>query len=98
MVAQTTWAKRKRWEKSRVSWTLAAEGTAASEREAVGRDHDMVLGSRLAAVGGIGAGQLATALGADRTTVHHHVPGGDLRSRTDHPDQDDMDQIGRAHV
>src|SRR3712207_1392315 len=35
MVAQTTWAKRKRWAKSRVSWTLAAEGTAASGRPSV---------------------------------------------------------------
>src|SRR3712207_9117390 len=35
MVAQTTWATRKRWGKSRVAWTLAAEGTAASGRPAV---------------------------------------------------------------
>src|SRR3712207_2634150 len=36
MAAQTTWAKRRRWGKSRVSWTLAAEGMAAEGMAAEG--------------------------------------------------------------
>src|SRR5215211_4565685 len=75
MAAPTLWARCRRCRKRRVSWTLAAEATAPSGRDAVGRDDDMVLGPGLTAVGGIGAGQLAAVLGADRTTVDHHVPG-----------------------
>ena len=37
-----------------------------AQRDAVGCDDDMVLGSGLAPIGGIGSGQLATALGPDR--------------------------------
>ena len=51
----------------------------------------MVLGPGLAAVGGIGAGQLAAALGPDRTAVDHHLPGSSLGSRAHHPDQGGMD-------
>ena len=61
-----------------------------AQRQAVGRDDDMVFGPGLAAVGGIGAGQLAAVLGADRTTVDHHVPGRGLGSRAHHPDQSTM--------
>src|SRR5215212_8500964 len=60
------------------------------QREAVGRGHHVVLGPGLAAVGGVGAGQLAAALGPDRTTVDHDVPRGGLGSRAHHPDQGDM--------
>ena len=65
-------------------------------RDAVGRDHDVVLGPGLAAVGGVGTGQLAAALGPDRATVDDHVPG-DLGSRARHADQDGVDpaQHGR---
>src|SRR5689334_16113299 len=35
MAAQTTWARRNRWGKRRVSWTLAAEGTTPSGRPSV---------------------------------------------------------------
>src|SRR5215218_2082819 len=45
-----------------------------SQREAVGCDHQMVLGPSLAPVGEVGTGQLAAALGPDRTAVDDHVP------------------------
>jgi hypothetical protein len=61
------------------------------QRDAVGRDRDVVLGPGLAPVGRVRAGQLAAPLGADRTAVNDHVPRGDLRSRAHHPDQDDAD-------
>lgn len=62
-----------------------------AQREAVGRGHHMILGPGLAPVGGVGTGQLAAALGADRTAIDHHVPGSGLGSCAHHPDQGDMD-------
>jgi hypothetical protein len=69
-----------------------------AQRDAVGRDHDVVLGPSLASVGGIGTGQLAAVLGPDGAAVHDHVPGDGFGSRAYHVDQDGMDlaQHGRA--
>jgi hypothetical protein len=39
---------------------------------------------------GVGAGQLAAALGPDRTTVDRHAPGRGLGSGAHHPDRGDM--------
>ena len=61
-----------------------------AQRDTVGRGDDMVLGPGLAAVGGVGAGQLAAAPGPDRAAVDHHVPGRGLGSRAHHPDQGEM--------
>ena len=63
-----------------------------SKWNAIGRDNQMILGSRLAAVGRIGSGQLATVFGSDATTVRDDIPGfgGGLWSGTHHPDQHGM--------
>lgn len=51
-----------------------------AQRGVVGRDHHVVLGPGLAPVGEVGAGQLAAALGPNRTAVDDHVPVSDLGS------------------
>jgi hypothetical protein len=68
------------------------------QRNAVGRDRHVIFGAGLAPVGGIGAGQLAAALGPDRTAVHDHIPCRDRGPRAHHADQDNMDlaQHGRG--
>ena len=43
-------------------------------RGAPGRDHAMASGPELAPIGGVGPGQLAAALGTDRTAVDHDIP------------------------
>ena len=59
--------------------------------DAVGRDHNVVLGPRLAPVRRIGAGQLAPMLGPYRAAVDDHVPGRGLGPCAHHLDQSGMD-------
>ncbi|MFZ1428868.1 MAG: hypothetical protein WAS21_19090, partial [Geminicoccaceae bacterium] len=69
-----------------------------AQRQAVGGDDEVVLGPGLVAVGGVGAGQRAAALGPHRTAVDHHVPAGGLGPAADHADQGEVRaaQQGRA--
>src|SRR3954451_13139500 len=57
--------------------------------EPLGRDDDVVLGSPLASVGRVRAGQIAAVLGADAATVDNdvQVPGGSFGAGPSHTEQ-----------
>src|SRR3954464_4470222 len=92
MRARTAKAARNSRSNTTVSFIPASAGTAvrrrgrAGDRHAVAGGRDVVLGAWLAAVGGIGPGQLAAALGPYRATVQDQG-----RVAAQHADQHGMD-------
>ena len=68
-------------------------GGQRRQRKPIRRNDHVVLGSRLAAVGGVRAGQRPTALGTHGTAIHNDVPclGGGFRAGAHHADQYGVD-------
>src|SRR3954467_5956797 len=95
MVAQTTWAKRSRCGKSRVSWTLAAEGTTPRGMPSVATTTWYLVPAlpRSVGLGPVSSPPCLARTDEQRccSSIDDHVPGGALGSRAHHPDQGNVD-------
>src|SRR3954447_23104669 len=91
MAAQTTWARRSKCEKSRVSWTLAAEGTAPGGVPSVATTTWYLVPAlpRSVGLGPVSSPPCLARTDEQRccSSIDDHVPGGALGSRVHHPDQ-----------